>query len=57
MGDASTINVYTGNLQVVVVSPDRIRSEDCCLHYRFMRELLCPPVLGTKDDYWSMVGI
>ena len=38
------------------VSPDRIRSEDLCLHYRFMRELFCPPVLGTKDNYWSRVG-
>lgn len=40
----------------MVVSPDRIRSEDLCLHYRFMRELLCPPVLVTKDNYWSRVG-
>lgn len=39
-----------------VVSPDRIRSEDQHLHYRFMRELLYPPVLGTKDNYWSKVG-
>ncbi len=43
-------------MQCVFVSPDRIRSEDLCLHYRFMRELLCPPVLGTKDNYWSKVG-
>lgn len=30
----------------MVVSPDRIRNEGLCLHYRFMRELLCPPVLS-----------
>lgn len=36
-------------LCVWFVSPDRIRSKDLCLHYRFMRELLCPPVLVTKD--------
>lgn len=26
------------------------------LHYRFMRDIIYPPVLGTKDDYWSRVG-
>lgn len=42
-----------------IVSPDRIRSEDACLHYRFMRELLYPPVLDTKDTCspeWAKKG-
>lgn len=51
----STLTIKTFILvilrQSVFVSPDRIRSEDLCLHYRFMRELLCPPVLDTKDNY------
>lgn len=39
-------------MQFMFVSPDRIRSEDLCLHYRFMRELFCPPVLSP----WTIVG-
>lgn len=40
----------------MIVSPDRIRSEELCLHYRFMRDVFCPPVLGTEDNCRSRVG-
>lgn len=43
----------------VFVSPDRIRNEEFSLHYRFMRELLCPPVLSPRTiigPRWAIKG-
>lgn len=59
LGDGEGLQRACAGWMCLLVSPDRIRSEESSLCYRFMRELLCPPVLspGTiVGPRWAKKG-